>query len=405
MTWHASAWASELTTGNVWRKAAIMIMCEQADDWGYTYAGQESIATRSEMSERQARRVIYELARLGFLQIFQRHSRSGNRHNLYRLCYRPKSSAAMPDIHVSHLEGFKLLSGPEPFKLYKPPSKTDPKAEPPDCQSGGAVVDGNVDETPGNVDKAPSHRTDSPVVGGEPPDHHDKATGLSVQNHRTPQSGDPILTDYEHTPAPAREAAPPDGAAPPAGDPAKTPTALARDHWQDCLPKILDALFAEQAAWRHAIAIWENRDATILVDPDIAGLGLHDLIPVTCGADGLVLASENAEGLHALHDTATTLADYFGLPVFIRQAVDGERFHRHAEIEFAAWIKDICVESGDPKNLILAVPTPMFVQVIEARYGELIEVATDRSVDLRVRPWAGKAIDRHRLDDQIREAG
>jgi hypothetical protein len=109
MSWRASAWAKTQTAGSPGRKAVLLCLAEATDQWGYTWSGELTIGEEAELSDRQVRRIVKELANGGLITIFQAPGRS----NLYRLNFQARPKDKIPKDHPSLSGRYEHHVGPE----------------------------------------------------------------------------------------------------------------------------------------------------------------------------------------------------------------------------------------------------------------------------------------------------
>lgn len=147
MSYQATCWAKGIKTGSPAKKALLMVLAEHADQWGWTFAGQETLSEETEIGERQVRRLTAEIALAGLIEVWQARNSRGNLTNLYRLVFGAKPKDRMPDEHPSRNPRFKRVE-------YEPPPD-NMSAGPSDNLTGGPT--GQIEQ---------SHRTSE----AEPPD-------------------------------------------------------------------------------------------------------------------------------------------------------------------------------------------------------------------------------------------
>jgi hypothetical protein len=113
MSWQASAWAKGQKTGSPSKKAVLLCLGETTDQWGFAWAGGAVIAVEAELSLRQVRTLIRELAEQELITIFQGRGKDGVKVNLYRLNFAAKPKDPVPDDHPSLSGRYKHYRGPE----------------------------------------------------------------------------------------------------------------------------------------------------------------------------------------------------------------------------------------------------------------------------------------------------
>lgn len=86
MSNRASAWAWDVDLkGDPMVKFVLVALADQADDYGYCWPSQETIAKKVCQGERTVRRHIATLRDLGLLTVIRRSSTRGRRSNGYQL--------------------------------------------------------------------------------------------------------------------------------------------------------------------------------------------------------------------------------------------------------------------------------------------------------------------------------
>ena len=132
MVWQASHWVKKVKTGNASRKSVLLCIAETSDPWGYAWDSVKTIAEEAEVSERQTRRILADLAGLGFLEVYQGRGARGQLLNLYRLCYNAKPADSLPEDHPSLSGRYRL------FRYKKADPETDDQENPEERQPGWA---------------------------------------------------------------------------------------------------------------------------------------------------------------------------------------------------------------------------------------------------------------------------
>ena len=79
MSWEATAWAQKVKTGSPATKLVLLTLANFADDEGYCFPSQKTLAEITECGERSIRRYLDNLEKLGALKRVRRHRTDGTR--------------------------------------------------------------------------------------------------------------------------------------------------------------------------------------------------------------------------------------------------------------------------------------------------------------------------------------
>lgn len=79
MSWAATSWASKVKTGSPAIKLVLLTLANFADDWGYCFPSQKTLAEITECGERSIRRYLDQLESMGIIKRVRRHRGDGAR--------------------------------------------------------------------------------------------------------------------------------------------------------------------------------------------------------------------------------------------------------------------------------------------------------------------------------------
>lgn len=79
MSWSATAWASKVKTGSPAMKLVLLTLANFADDEGYCFPSQKTLAEITECGERSIRRYLDKLESMGVIRRVRRHRGDGSR--------------------------------------------------------------------------------------------------------------------------------------------------------------------------------------------------------------------------------------------------------------------------------------------------------------------------------------
>lgn len=78
MSWQATVWAEQQQTGSPARKVILLVLANYADEYGYCYPGQRTIARGTEQSVDTVQRHLKRLETDGFLKRAKRQRAGGH---------------------------------------------------------------------------------------------------------------------------------------------------------------------------------------------------------------------------------------------------------------------------------------------------------------------------------------
>jgi hypothetical protein len=79
MSWAATSWASKVKTGSPAIKLVLLTLANFADDEGYCFPSQKTLAEITECGERSIRRYLDKLESMGIIRRVRRHREDGSR--------------------------------------------------------------------------------------------------------------------------------------------------------------------------------------------------------------------------------------------------------------------------------------------------------------------------------------
>ncbi|WP_194948358.1 helix-turn-helix domain-containing protein [Actinomyces trachealis] len=85
MSYRAMNWAWNLTDLGMAESFILVSLVDQANDDGYCWPSQATLAARSRQSERSVRRNLARLEEYGLIKVVRRSTQGGRRSNLYWL--------------------------------------------------------------------------------------------------------------------------------------------------------------------------------------------------------------------------------------------------------------------------------------------------------------------------------
>jgi len=198
VSWKASAWAKEQTTGSPAKKALLLCLADYADEDNSCFPGQDRLATETEQSVRTVRRQLEDLEMRGLIVRERRVDKHGHRTSDRYVLQIPTGQSGRKDPEPESLPDKKTLSLPDTAMAGELP------VEPPVTTGGDARASENADEDDaGSIDAIDAYHAAlsmARLIDWEPP-LEDLAT-LEQRLLRVPYVDRAILTNEAYWPPP-----------------------------------------------------------------------------------------------------------------------------------------------------------------------------------------------------------
>ena len=135
MSTRVSNWVWELEDLGPSEMLVLLALADQANDAGVAWPAQGSLARRARQTDRNVRRMLVKLERMGLLSVERRSSSHGRKSNRYRLHVGARIGESLETGRIVRLRGGLWMPGP---RATRPIRRFPLESRQPDNRSGCA---------------------------------------------------------------------------------------------------------------------------------------------------------------------------------------------------------------------------------------------------------------------------